>query len=311
MAETTTRGSDRTGRLAGVAAFRFCLRRLLIERWSDPILIGISFLQPVIVGFALSLSTNDIQTRYFLAYTAVGWFGLRNGQTNVNHEIRQLASRGVSVTGKIGSIIAHIFFSAFVTTVQTIVLFAVLAIAHLGLPGRWPVLVAVVLLGWISAVGWLLLSLFFDSPNLLNTFAPIVVVLQMLSSGFVIVSQDMPPWQLSFCNWTPGFATERIIELSLLTGNKISGDLVMQYPRAYFNIGEWHRNLTGERLYTSTVYYFTDLFVYPFSVLTGWLCALFFCAVAAGTLHPRNADPCEASRSNNRGKTNAATRGNN
>jgi hypothetical protein len=195
-------------------------------------------------------------------------------------------------------------FSGFVTTVQTIVLFAALAIRSLWLPGIWAfAVVAVVLLGWIAGVGWLLVSLFFDSQKLLSNFIPVLIILQMLSSGFVIPIQDMAPWQLFFGNWTPAFATERITELSLLSGKTISGEVVRDYPIPYININDWHRKLTGERLRTGTVIYFNDLFVYSFSVLTAWLFALSLCGVAACSIRQRSADRSDASRSRNRGYT--------
>jgi len=307
MAIITKSDSDQTRTLAvvaGVGAFRFCLRRLLLELFSDLPRLLIVLLQPAIIGLALSLFSSDISTSYFMAYTAVGWFGLRNGQINVEHEMRQLKRHGVLVTGKIGRFIAHVSFSGFVTTVQTIVLFAALAIRNLWLPGIWVfAVVAVVILGWIAAVGWLLLSLFLDSQKLLSNFIPVLVILQMLSSGFVIPTQDMAPWQLFFCNWTPAFATERIIDLSLLSGHKLSGELVRDYPIPYFNINDWHRKLTGETLRTGTVIYFTDLFAYSFSVLTAWLFALSLCGVATCSIRQRSADRSDASRSRNRGYT--------
>jgi hypothetical protein len=216
MAMITTSDLDQT-RMLGVAAFRFCLRRLLLELFSDVPRLLIVLVLPGTIGFALSFFSNDISGSYFLAYTAVGWFGLHNGRINVEYEIRQLKRHGVLVTGKIGCFIAHVSFSGFVTTVQTLVLFAALTIRSLWFPGVWVfAVVAVVFLGWIAAAGWLLVSLFFDSQKLLSNFIPVSVILQMLSSGFVIPTQDMAPWQLFVCNLTPAFATERIIELSFL-----------------------------------------------------------------------------------------------
>jgi hypothetical protein len=118
--------------------------------------------------------------------------------------------------------------------------------------------------------------------------------LQMLSSGFMIPTKDMAPWQLFVCNWTPAFATERIIELSLLSGQKLNGDLARAYPIAYFNINDWHRSLTGERIMSGTIISFNNLFVYSFSVLAAWLFG--FCCIAACHFRKQSADRSDASR---------------
>jgi len=278
-------------------AFGLCLRRLSLQLLSNLARLLIALLQPAIIGLALSLFSRDISMSYFFIYTAVTCFGIRNGQINVEPEIRQLKRHGISVVGKIGYFIAHVLFSGLLTTVQAIVLFAFVAISDSGLPGRWALaVVAVVLLGWIAGVGWLLVSLFFDSQKLLSNFIPVLIILQMLSSGFVIPAKDMTPPHLFFCNWTPAFATERIIDLSLLSGHKLSGELGRDYPIPYFNINDWHRSLTGERLRTGTVLYFNDLFLYSFSVLTAWLFALSLCGVAACHLRKRSEDRSDASR---------------
>ena len=47
---------------------------------------------------------------------------------------------------------------------------------------------------------------------------------------------------------------ERIADVSFLIHQKISGDLARNYPIAYFNINDWYRSRTGERLKTGTIY---------------------------------------------------------
>jgi hypothetical protein len=52
----------------------------------------------------------------------------------------------------------------------------------------------------------------------------------------------------------PSFASERIADVSFLINRKISGDLARDFPVAYFNINDWHRSRTGERLKTGTIF---------------------------------------------------------
>jgi hypothetical protein len=39
-----------------------------------------------------------------------------------------------------------------------------------------------------------------------------------------------------------------------LIHQKISGDLARNYPIAYFNLNDWYRSRTGERLKTGTIF---------------------------------------------------------
>jgi hypothetical protein len=284
MATITVSGSPRTRTLAiykGHDAFALGLKR----RWVRlslllPALLQV-VLEPAIVGIALSLFSHDASLTYFIIYTAVTCFGIRNGRINLEHEISQLMRHGIVVSGRSAYFLAQVFFASILTTVQTTILFAFVFISDSGLPGRWPLAVAaIVLLGWISSLGWLFLSLFFRSQRLLANLVPGLVVLQMLSSGYIVPTRDMPPIDLLISTLTPAFFTERIIDLSLISGETIKGDLMMRHPVAYMNINSLYRSITGERLKIGTTRNFNDWFIYSFSALFGWLCTLLFCGVA-------------------------------
>ena len=85
---------------------------------------------------------------------------------------------------------------------------------------------------------------------------PLLLIPQILFSGFTVSTEDMAPPVLTLSQIMPSFASERIAYVSFLVGRKISGELAREYSKAYFNINDWYRSRTGERLKTGVV--FTD-----------------------------------------------------
>ena len=83
---------------------------------------------------------------------------------------------------------------------------------------------------------------------------PLLLIPQILFSGFTVPAKDMSPPVLAISQIMPSFASERIADVSFLINRKISGDLARDFPVAYFNINDWHRSRTGERLKTGTIF---------------------------------------------------------
>jgi hypothetical protein len=283
--------------VGGFAAFCFCFDRNTRQLSSDSARVLTLLLQPIVLGIALRWWTADISVIYFASYSVLAWLGLRNGQVNVEQNIRQLKREGVIIKGRTWYFVANALFVGLTTTVQSVVLFASVAIVNAGLPGKWLLgVLAVTLLGWITSSGWLFLSLFFHSQKLLGNFIPVFVVLQILSSGFLISTKDMAEWQLNLCKWTPAFATQRIIDLSLLSGRRISGDLIIKYTVAYFNINALYRGVTGERLKAGTIVRLNEWFANWFLLLTCWLSGFSVCSVAVNGVRQRREKRLKAER---------------
>jgi hypothetical protein len=83
---------------------------------------------------------------------------------------------------------------------------------------------------------------------------PLLLIPQILFSGFTVPAKDMTPPVLMVSQVMPSFASQRIADESFLLGQKISGDLARNFPTSYFNINDWHRSRTGERLKTGIIY---------------------------------------------------------
>ena len=83
---------------------------------------------------------------------------------------------------------------------------------------------------------------------------PLLLIPQILFSGFTVPAKDMPPPVLAVSEIMPSFAAQRITDVSFLIDQKITGDLVRNFPSAYLNINEWYRSQTGRRLQTGAVF---------------------------------------------------------
>jgi ABC transport system ATP-binding/permease protein len=83
---------------------------------------------------------------------------------------------------------------------------------------------------------------------------PLLLIPQILFSGFTVPAKDMTPPVLAVSRIMPSFASERIADVSFLINRKISGDLARDYRIAYLNINDWYLSRTGERLKTGTLF---------------------------------------------------------
>jgi hypothetical protein len=141
------------------------------------------------------------------------------------------------------------------TSIQALLLYATIAIGRLGVHGefQWQIMGLILLAFAATGIG-LTMSAFARSPMQAVMLVPLLLIPQILFSGFTVPAKDMAPSVLALSQIMPSFASERISDVSFLINQKISGDLARDYPIAYFNINDWYRTRTGTRLKTGTVY---------------------------------------------------------
>jgi ABC transport system ATP-binding/permease protein len=122
------------------------------------------------------------------------------------------------------------------------------------------------------------MSAFARSPMQAVMLVPLLLIPQILFSGFTVPAKDMTPPVLMLSQIMPSFASQRISDVSILIDRKISGDLARDYPIAYLNINDWYRSRTGERLKTGTVYRDTRPIWVGFLSLASWTIGGFICS---------------------------------
>ncbi len=211
--------------------------------------------QPMIIGALVAWAASDPQLEEFFAYVATLWFGCSNSAQEIVKELPIYRRERLVGLSRWSYLTSKFVWMAGLTSIQALLLYATIAIGRFSLHGafQWQIIGLVILAFAATGIG-LTMSAFAKSPMQAVMLVPLLLIPQILFSGFTVPAKDMAPSVLALSQIMPSFASERIADVSFLINQKISGDLARDYPIAYFNINDWYRSRTGERLKTGTIY---------------------------------------------------------
>jgi ABC-type multidrug transport system ATPase subunit len=211
--------------------------------------------QPIIIGALVAWAASDPQLEEFFAYVATLWFGCSNSAQEIVKELPIYRRERLVGLSRWSYLTSKFIWMAGLTSIQALLLYATIAIGRFSLHGafQWQIIGLVILAFAATGIG-LTMSAFAKSPMQAVMLVPLLLIPQILFSGFTVPAKDMAPSVLALSQIMPSFASERIADVSFLINQKISGDLARDYPIAYFNMNDWYRSRTGERLKTGTIY---------------------------------------------------------
>jgi ABC-type multidrug transport system ATPase subunit/pSer/pThr/pTyr-binding forkhead associated (FHA) protein len=227
-----------------VAIFRADIKNLIIL-----------LAQPVIIGGLVAWVTNDAALTQFFAYIATLWFGCSNSAQEIVRELPIYRRERLVGLSRWSYLTSKFLWMGGLTAIQALLLYATIVVGRLGTHGAayWQV-IGLLLLAFTSTGIGLTVSALAKSPIQAVMLIPVLLIPQILFSGFTVPAKDMTPPVLMVSQIMPSFASQRIADESFLIGQTISGDLARDFPTSYFNINDWWRSRTGERLRTGTVY---------------------------------------------------------
>ena len=211
--------------------------------------------QPIIIGALVAWAASDPQLDQFFAYIATLWFGCSNSAQEIVKELPIYRRERLVGLSRWSYLTSKFIWMAGLTAIQSLLLYATIAIGRMGMHGafQWQ-MIGLVLLAFAATGIGLTMSAFARSPMQAVMLVPLLLIPQILFSGFTVPAKDMTPAVLALSRIMPSFAAERIADVSFLIDQKISGDLARNYPIAYFNMNDWYRSRTGNRLKTGTIF---------------------------------------------------------
>jgi ABC-type multidrug transport system ATPase subunit len=211
--------------------------------------------QPIVIGALVAWAASDPQLDQFFAYIGTLWFGCSNSAQEIVKELPIYRRERLVGLSRWSYLTSKFIWMAGLTSLQSLLLYATIATGRLGVHGafQWQIIGLILLAFAATGIG-LTMSAFARSPMQAVMLVPLLLIPQILFSGFTVPAKDMTPSVLALSQIMPSFASERIADVSFLIDRKISGELARDYPIAYFNINEWYRSKTGDRLKTGTVY---------------------------------------------------------
>jgi ABC-type multidrug transport system ATPase subunit/pSer/pThr/pTyr-binding forkhead associated (FHA) protein len=211
--------------------------------------------QPIIIGALVAWATKDAALTQFYAYVATLWFGSSNSAQEIIRELPIYRRERLVGLSRSSYLASKFLWLGGLTVIQSLLLYATIAILRLGVHGavQWQV-IGLILLAFASTGIGLTISAFARSVVQAVMLVPLFLIPQIVFSGFSPPAHDMSAPVLWVSEIMPSFASERIADVSFLLDQKITGDLFKDYPTPYDNIDNWYRSRTGETLKTGTVY---------------------------------------------------------
>jgi ABC transport system ATP-binding/permease protein len=211
--------------------------------------------QPIIIGALVAWVASDPELDQFFAYIATLWFGCSNSAQEIVRELPIYRRERLVGLSRWSYLTSKFLWMGGLTAIQSLLIYATIAIGRFGTHGvaHWQVIGLILLAFAATGIG-LTVSAFARTPMQAVMLVPLLLIPQILFSGFTVSTEDMAPPVVTLSQIMPSFASERIAEVSFLINQKISGELAHEYSKAYFNINDWYRSRTGERLKTGVVY---------------------------------------------------------
>jgi ABC-type multidrug transport system ATPase subunit/pSer/pThr/pTyr-binding forkhead associated (FHA) protein len=207
---------------------------ILRSDWRNfALLIG----QPLVIAALVSWVSDDRTLVMFFAYLATLWFGCSNAAQEI---VKELAiyrrERLVGVTAR-AYLASKFIFLIGITTVQALLMYAAMLIGEGGRNGSvffqflslFSIAVAAVGIGAaISALS--------RSVMQAVMFVPLILIPQILFSGYTVSPSDMSRSVLFVSRLTPTFCAQTIMDTSFLYGRELSGELMRDHRESYRNL---------------------------------------------------------------------------
>jgi hypothetical protein len=237
--------------------FRSDLKNLLI-------VIG----QPLIIGVLVCWVSSNPPLAQFFAYIATLWFGCSNSAQEIVKEVPIYRRERLVGLSRWSYLLSKFLWMGTLTNLQSLILYACIIIA-----GRvWPPaiawqLVGLFLLGYAATGIGLTISAIARSALQAVMLVPLILIPQILFSGYSVRTVDMSSPVLLVSQIMPSFAAQRIGDASSLLFRQIDGDLIKDenYYVSYTNMNQWHRAAEGKRLGTG------DQLLNPRPIFVGYL----------------------------------------
>ncbi|MBV9104410.1 MAG: FHA domain-containing protein [Verrucomicrobia bacterium] len=253
-------------------------RQLAIFRADSKNLI-ILVAQPIIIGALVAWAAPDPQLDQFFAYIATLWFGCSNSAQEIIKELPIYRRERLVGLSRWSYLTSKFIWMAGLTAFQSLLLYGTIAVGRFSVHGAflWQIIGLILLAFAATGIG-LTTSAYARSPMQAVMLVPLLLIPQILFSGFTVPAKDMTLPVLTLSQVMPSFASQRIADVSFLINQKISGALARDYPIAYFNISDWTKSRTGERLKTGTLYTETRPIWVACASLLLWMIGGFVCS---------------------------------
>lgn len=193
--------------------------------------------QPVFIGLLVTWVSQDPPLILFFAYIATLWFGCGNAAQEIVKELPMFRRERLIGLGRHEYLLAKFISLARITVVQSLLLYGVMQIGARGIGGVVGWQIPGLVMTAVAAVGiGLAISAWARSVLQAVMLVPLVLIPQILFSGFTPPAGDMKDGPYYVSRVMPSAAAQSVMDVSLFWGQKIGGSLRVDYPSAFSNL---------------------------------------------------------------------------
>ena len=183
----------------------------------------------------------------FFAYLATLWFGCSNAAQEIVKEIAIYRRERLVGVGAHSYLASKYLFLVAVTAAQALVLYLTMLIGSGGRDGAALLQCAALFGTAIAAVGiGLTISALSRSVMQAVMFVPLILIPQILFSGYTVAPGDMTKSVLAISRLMPTFSAQTVMDTSFLWQREAKGDILSDHHQAFVNLDPEHEIATGD-----------------------------------------------------------------
>lgn len=207
--------------------------------------------QPVFIGLLVTWVSTDPALVLFFAYIATLWFGCGNAAQEIVKELPMFRRERLIGLGRHEYLLAKFLSLARITVVQSLLLYGVMQLGTRGIGGAVGWQIPGLVLAAFASVGiGLAISAWARTVLQAVMIVPLVLIPQILFSGFTPSAGDMKAGPYFISRLMPSAAVQSVMDVSLFWQQKIGGSLRVDYPSSFANLNR-DRSLKNGRLFTN------------------------------------------------------------
>jgi len=193
--------------------------------------------QPALIGALVAWVSESADLTLFFAVVATLWFGCNNAAQEIVKETPMYRRERLIGLGRWDYLFSKAITQGRFTILQVLVLFGVLQLGEGGIGGATAWQMAALLLSAVAAVGiGLMISAFARTPMQAVMLVPLILIPQILFSGFVPSAGSMKAGPFAISRVMPSAAAQSVMDVSLLWGRRIDGATRVDFPAAFSNL---------------------------------------------------------------------------
>jgi len=217
---------------------------ILFSDWKNLLLL---LGQPVLISVLVGWVSTESSLSLFFAYIATLWFGCNNAAQEIVKELGMFRRERLIGLSRASYLLSKWLSLGRLTIVQALLLYGVLQLVEGGLEGFfWWQIAALVGIALAGVGLGLAISALARSVMQAVMLVPILLIPQILFSGFVPPAGEMATGPYVISQALPSGAAQAIMDVSLFWDRQVTGASRIDYPSTFSNLNRDRGLRNGE-----------------------------------------------------------------